>query len=519
MSIVFLSLISLLIYYLYYLFTPHILYPLNYREPYLPVPKKYIVNNSYILPVWNQFDRGTCWAFAVTYLLESQYKHQGIQFGYLKDNQYVAFSQEGLTKFMVDKCLQDPLPKTCLTSARRHNKSSSGSVEDFINFYHEFSDLKKSILPYTACPYYEEEIKERHCPNFNNYIDQNPIEFEFLNGELAVGNSKVKELLFKVKTPISFSIPLPVTRYWFKCNENKIINNTEMCIEKLYPCKNEINTYCSFLDYQLSKPNTAEMITHNSKSISYGVGHAMVLIGYNDNFIEPLPINLTQKPPSKGIFILRNSWGSRGHSLEYLMGQISHEQELMICPNFDDVMNWIPITYECFLQTNDGKKCSLDIKRQIGKNLLIGGTELICKNNTHCKEGDSYYLLRNQFYEIPNIQFSSQDVPLATLINSNSKEIEIFNSIPFEHLYYAVKPKIQINNSIHCGYIGLTYDSLDHLNEILGPNTPIWRAISYQFKFKKQSYQNSGYWKNYELINSSTYEFSTIKINDPLTEL
>jgi len=519
MFIISLSLSGLLIYFLYYIFTPHIKFPDNFREPYIPIPKQYCVNDSYLLPVWNQFDRGTCWSFASIYMLESSYKHQGILNGYLNNSEYVAFSQEGLAKYMVKKCLSDPTTEVCKKSPRRHNKSNSGSIEDFLSFYEYYSDMKSSILPIAGCPYQQLPENELQCPDFDKHVSTNPIEFDIEDPELAIGIQKVKELIVKVQRPVTFSIPLPVTRYWYECNDkNPKVMESKMCQESLYRCQHDPSKFCSFMDYQLSKPNTAEMITHNSDSISYGVGHAMVMVGYNDNLIEPLPVNITRKPPSKGGFILRNSWGARGHSLEYLMGKISHDQEMIICPNPGDVMTWIPVSHSCISSQGIGSQCSKDIKRFLGNSVFVGGTELTCKNSTHCKEGDKYYLLRNGNYPSPVIEFSPLNVPLARVIHVPDMTIELIETIPFEHLYYAFTPSLNVtNNNEHCGYVGLMYDSVDALLEQLGPVTPSWRAITFKVTFTKSSYERSKSWKNYSLVKQSTSVFKPISSKSPVS--
>lgn len=49
---------------------------------------------------------------------------------------------------------------------------------------------------------------------------------------------------------------------------------------------------------------------------------------------------------NKGGFIVQNSWGTvLGHSLEYLIGDISRRDEEQICPNYYSPYEWVPIQY------------------------------------------------------------------------------------------------------------------------------------------------------------------------------
>lgn len=508
-------------YLIYFLFSNKIEIPVNYREPYLPPPKKFMVNQSYLLPVWNQFDRGTCWAFASIYLVESQYKHNGIMKGFLNDTEYVAFSQEALAKWMVDKCKKDKTSQTCKMSPRKGGKSSGGSIEDFINFYKEFDDFKSAIMPITTCEYQEDPADEMKCPDFSKRLSSNPIKIRLSGGEFGVGIDKTKDMLFKYQYPLSFNFPMPVSRYYFECDQNPIVANHSICKEKLLKCPHNSEKFCSFLDYQVSKPNLAEMITHNTDNLVYGVGHAMVIVGYNDYFEDPLFINITRKNPSRGIFILRNSWGGRGHSLEYLYGLISHEQEQMICPNADDVAIWTPVTKECLKKYNDGSKCSTDVTRFLGGKTYNGGSLLKCINTTHCKKGDYYYLLRNGLDKRPAMKFLDSGVPCAYVINSKTKEVTLIDTIPIEHLYYAFelvdKPK---NSDQHCGYYAYSYDAISRIEQGLSTRTPTFRVVQVKVDFDDSSYVRSGsLTADYTYVRSSTGNHNVFNPSNPVEEL
>ncbi|EAY14748.1 hypothetical protein TVAG_038560 [Trichomonas vaginalis G3] len=507
-------------YLLYFLFSKKIQIPVNYKDPYLPPPRKFMVNSSYLLPAWNQFDRGTCWAFSSIYLLESQYKHNGIMKGFLNDTEYVGFSQDALAKWMVDKCKKYTKAVPCLSGLRRRGHADGGSIEEFITFYEYFDDFKTSVLPISACPYNELPKDEMKCPKYDKAMASNPIKFKLSGGELGIGIDRIKDLLYKYRYPLSFSFPMPVSRYYFECDQNPIIKNTSICTEHLLECPHDNTKYCSFLDYQISKPNTAEMITHYTDNLVYGVGHAMVLVGYNDDLEEPLMLNITRRKPTKGAFILRNSWGSRGHSIEYLYGLISHEQEQMICPNPDDVSKWTPVTKSCLEKTGDGTKCSTDITRHLGGRTFTGGSLLKCINKTHCSEGEYYYLLRNGNSKSPVIKFLDSGVPCVYIINARTQEVKLVDTIPIEHLYYAMRLVDPPSNSEnHCGYVGYSYNSISTIEQGLSVRTPTWRVFQVKADFEDSSYDKSGASGDYSFVRSSTKSHSIFKPSDPLEDI
>ncbi|KAG9413929.1 hypothetical protein AC1031_013131 [Aphanomyces cochlioides] len=56
------------------------------------LPSKFAV--QYVTPRQDQAHRGTCWDFATISLLEWSYRANGVRNGWLKDDEYVAFSEQ-----------------------------------------------------------------------------------------------------------------------------------------------------------------------------------------------------------------------------------------------------------------------------------------------------------------------------------------------------------------------------------------------------------------------------------------
>lgn len=62
------------------------------RLPMALLPSKFAVD--YVTPRQNQAHRGTCWDFATVGFLEQSYRQNGVQNGWLADDEYVAFSEQ-----------------------------------------------------------------------------------------------------------------------------------------------------------------------------------------------------------------------------------------------------------------------------------------------------------------------------------------------------------------------------------------------------------------------------------------
>ncbi|OHT08467.1 hypothetical protein TRFO_22967 [Tritrichomonas foetus] len=492
-------------------------------EPTETLPRKFKISDSYIIPIWNQFDRGTCWAFAATYLLESQYKNQGIHHRFLKPNEYVSFSQESLAKTMVDHCNENPTHKLCIRSGRGKNRTAGGRVEDLVLWAKAFPSIARSVLPASACPYQFDPEKQMICPDdVSESLRTNPLEFSILNSEITTGIESVKKLLFKVQRPLSFSLAMPMQRYWFECS-NQLVSETETCTYSLYPCSFNSSEFCAPKDYPLFKGSDSELIFHPTTEIMPGTGHAMVLVAYNDDFIPKNNGNIDGKSMPKGGFIVRNSWGAKGHSLEYLINEISDVQENSICSNSGNIMTWTPATLECIKHNiHNVSNCSTDITQIYGSKIVKGAFKLKCINKTHCDVDKTYVILRkdNETREI-SMEFSNTGVPIAKVIeideNANTFMVKTIHTVPIQHLYYAFQTEESLLKEYgeRCGHIFFSYEAMKRIMSIQTVSSPSWRVLDLNIMWHKKSFPNSGRNYNYSHIVQSTKMYSPLNVSHP----
>jgi hypothetical protein len=247
---------------------------------------------------------------------------------------------------MTEYCVNNTHIPLCENSIRKRNHASSGSIEEFIKFSNQLPSMKTALLPESACPYQSFHENEMICPDFHKRFESNPLSYKITKATPPVGIENIKNLIYSAQKPILFNFPLPVCRYYFECDLPQVAN-TPFCTEQLFPCLHDHYQYCAPMGFQISKPNTAERVTHATANIYPNIGHAMISVGYKDYFAEPLFVNITRAPPTRGGFILRTSWGECRHHLEYLTGAITADLEKMLCLNPDDPMLWIPVTATC----------------------------------------------------------------------------------------------------------------------------------------------------------------------------
>jgi hypothetical protein len=71
------------------------------------------------------------------------------------------------------------------------------------------------------------------------------------------------------------------------------------------------------------------------------------------------------------------------HSIEYLTGTITAEQEKMLCQNPDDSIAWITVLREYLEKKKNPTRWSTNIHRLFGSKKLTRGTIRRCKNEPH----------------------------------------------------------------------------------------------------------------------------------------
>ena len=494
------------------------------------LPDSFAVNASYRNPATDQQSRGTCWAWSILYILETQYRAQGIAQGYLQPNQYVKFSVQAFAATLGNFCRAHPTEKVCGYGKFLIGSTNDNQIEALPYFLKTIPGLNLSIVPDAVCPYVgtQSPITDFQCDNFEKANKSNPIRFTLKDSQTAYDTRGIKQLLYTKKHPLGVGTPLGTVDYVVRCTD-PLYSELPECLNQTYVCPDSQtgDEYCAIQKFQgRTADGTFVTIDSADRQTEFG-GHAMNIVGYNDNWEY---LNRESGPKSaqnsKGAFILHNSWRANGHSIDYLMGKRTLENEQTSCPNHQASSSWIPATLDCVTQNKDHPElCSADIKRVRGHNLTNGMDVLKCTSSDrfYC-DNTSYYVLNRKgeseavdVYELPN---GLHSVGMITWRNqADTPRLIRIETLPFWIMdrYFSPINVVQ-NNPQECGFYALPYQVVENMRRRQWDLFDNFKSTSYDIVFEPSSYINAEESKNYDTtwLNQSTYTQQDSTFDGPI---
>jgi hypothetical protein len=510
----------------------HLAEEFRYSLPDMMLPDSYAVDTIYRNPATNQANRGTCWAWATIYTLETQYREQGIRQKYLKENEYVKFSVQAYAATLGNFCRAHPTEKVCGYGNFHKGSTDDGQIEALYYYMKVIPHLNISIVPDAVCPYIETGSPETDfkCDGFEAANKTNPIRFTLKDFETVFDVRAVKQLLIEKKRPIAISTPLGTVDYIVRCSDEKYANLSQ-CVRKSYICPDSqtMDEYCAIEKFDgITFDGTFVTVDSADRTSGYG-GHAMNVVGYNDNWIY---LNRIAGPSSlessRGCLILHNSWRADGHSIEYLMGRRTLENEQTSCPNVRTPSNWIPATLECVKNNREHpERCSSDIKRVRGHGLTNGTDVLTCKssNPLYCKQNNSYVLKRKSeksenvdVYQLPNGLHSIGFITWNDKTGEEPQEVRI-ETLPFWSLDRYFKPvNVVENNPDECGFYALPYKTIENFRRRSWDLFDNFKVTDFDIVFDPSSYANAPESKAFDTsyLLKSTYTAEDAKFDGPI---
>lgn len=483
--------------------------PSRFALDYLP-PRKY------------QYNRGTCWAFSIVGPVEAQYRKQGIEQGFLNQNEYVKFTEQAFALNIVRKCNYPEVEKAGICKLPYDRVAWNDTAGGEGNLLWEFRDyFQDKMFPDFVCPY-----KMKNLTNFDTdfiepnkamdldregdgvqpfekcepigesddeikvkkFYNENPIRMNVTEFQTIYNREEIKRALVEHRVPLSITMPTHNTEYFLPCNVNGIKcdeTNTTFC-----PPDGRFGTSECFRMLKPMYNFDGEFRGHHAYQQSGG--HGMTLAGYNDEYV-------TKNGFMKGGYIIRNTWTDgvsldefgaikpRGsHSIAYWMQEISEQNERKLCPNSENPRNWFQCD-EAETLEDTYKECTSAENLHTAE-LAYQPVKLRCDQDRQffgvsCKKSAEYLLLR--------ADPSTDGLYTVSLLEKDDATYKkIVYTIPMELGEYGVIYKPQNfthqNDDDYCGYYWLPYEVADKTGVLYGGTY----VNLYKVTFEKSSYYN-----------------------------
>lgn len=478
-----------------FIFVIFLLFGINFSNnteitaiPYTKLPSKYFISSEYAtsLNIENKIQKS--WVYTAVDIMQSLYKYNGMKKGYFNSTQFVKFSPQYISEHINAICAQNPTISPCNEVIRSAGIAPYPSVEDFVKFIKNFPNI---FIPESAC-----KLSDNKCNVDQSVHIDSPISFKLTNSTIVSTIAQMKHLLYTTHSPVGVVMPMPSTTYMFPCTNN-LVSKTEICTS-------QISDFgpLTFMD---SFEVNGSSCYHNSGKLTLGNTRSLVFIGWDDDYVEDIPTNITMQHPFKGALFFKGTWGQNGHSREYLSGKLSKNLENTICPNSYDPLNYVPATVECFSNNRaDLSRCSRDISKS-------GATPLTCINRNFCSEDKTYFLIRESDDSRAAQVILNYGIAFPRIASFDGTQIEILDlGIPFNHLYHILVPEHPKSQSDYCGHVAILYRTLQELQQLTGPHTDTIRAVSIEGSFSDDSYPGATKKKTHEFTKSSIHNFAPL---------
>ncbi|KAK8838835.1 hypothetical protein M9Y10_032875 [Tritrichomonas musculus] len=487
------------------------------------LPDHYRVDPIYYFPATDQASRGTCWAFSTIYLFNTQYRAQGIRQGYLKEDEYVNFSVQAYASFLGNWCKKHPNEKVCGYGGFLINTTNDNQVEALDYFYRVIPELHNHIVPESVCPYVKTPSPDTdfECADFEKAVENNPIDFKVKGMKTAYDVRGVKQLLISAQRPLGIGVPMGSMNFYVPC-EGSEYQDTEECREKYHPCPYEKDgSYCYILQVSARTGDSVFASSEYIERIIESGGHAMNIVGYNDNYqyIDRFAPK-ESIAEMKGTFIIHNSWGATpGHSIDFLLGKRTLENEEVQCPNHGSSLNWIPATLDCIKEKHDHKQCGTNIQRIRGHGRTSHADLLNCSSKI-CGVGNLYILQGESDAETVSLSNGLHKTNFINVTDINNPQTVTF-TFPFWALGQIMRPvaaELVQNDIFDCGFYALPYKTLEEYRRRSWDLFDNFKVSDIELEFSPSSYLRApeSIGKNVEYLNKSTFTIPKVELDGPI---
>jgi len=245
----------------------------------MPLPSMYIVPDDVRTPPKNQAHRGTCYIFSTIGVLEASYRRFGLHMGYLKEDEYVKFSEQAYGLGLIKYCQEHKDDVHCLGGPPK-NTTEDGQPEWL---YYMQDGMVKYVLPDSLCPYQTENSGQFQCPGLDDAVKANPISFRVKEIETVYSIDGIKRLMLRHEFPLTFSHVVLEATYLAPCDDKNVSTyGSEQCLECRHPCTTSSDGCCAKMTFP---GYTSDGVFSTFGETVVGGGHAMMIVGWNDEMI------------------------------------------------------------------------------------------------------------------------------------------------------------------------------------------------------------------------------------------
>lgn len=484
------------------------------------LPHKYLVDG--VTPSADQANRGDCWLFAITGLLEDSYRRWGVKQGWMDGKDFLRLSRQALGIGVMELCNKQPL-SICPAmndgelSIRWGNttEGSDGADEHLLYWLRSLGD-GVNVLPDSVCAYAEvaDWRQEWACQGLEESRKKNPLHFEVKSMVSVYEREAVKQSLVKTGRPLSLGLTLafypvyppclpalgctPSPETCVPCPLERVYGNIDCCFQSNKPMVS--------MKGEWFHPPAGEPIIEEG-------GHAVNIVGYNDNY--------KTEQGHVGGYIVRNTWAdglgtahglkARGsHTARYFLQDVSDGDEGLACPN--------PHSPRMWTTCQAAKECTTPLAKMeamTGKGVLTLqclDTGLVIPKGS-CDSASDYYL--KGFTE-----FGSAGMFIACFVTvaksdgaENSLCLPPLTLDDIATVFTPVAEEMVLNNKLLCGFNFIPYETLEAMQVRFGGVV----MTNYDIQWKKESYLKYAREDefDYSLVKQSTKELLVMNISKP----
>lgn len=311
-------------------------------ELYLPFnPTRYVVDDHFLVPTKAKIHYLTHSVITLIQHLESFLSFQLVYKEVTKRAEYIELSELLLNLTLIHDCENVSNYQTCVRNLQ------ASTVYEYFN---KLPNMKNSIATINEC------VSVKDCSNKNH------LKLRFNDPSFARTVDDMKALLASKKRPLIMSVPEIYADYYIPCSDERV-KDSKQCISKEIMCPSHITTsetYCGLISSPTHLDGGQFFMPASPAVARPEYPMVFNLVGYNNDFIPSgFPQQFSTLQLTKGAFIVKSLNGSGyGHTLDYLRGRISYQEDREICKNPTDVNNWKPCkNHECtednYLQANN----------------------------------------------------------------------------------------------------------------------------------------------------------------------